>query len=250
MRYYTKLHASRKTNSLKIDTFGRLSINPERFIQGVERIDILTTETSAVYVERKAFPFIELMSGYNPETYVSNRAIEAQSVARISNLLIAQFHFCGVEETEHFDSDDKKGIDLFAFPDKEFTALTDFPMMAIQVKSSEIGLEGFYEKGKRINGREGYEWRKMRLVVLNGSWAQETVLADFIGQTTNLMGIWGDSEKISAFVGQLDEYPQQCFSRTMAKGLLEQYRGALYDWVAGKKRPIRPRQSVSSKRAC
>jgi hypothetical protein len=179
------------------------------------------------------------MSGFNKETYVPNRAIEAQSVARISNLLIDHFHFCGVEETEHFDSDDKKGIDLFAFPDKKFTQLTDFPIMAIQVKSSEIGLEGFYEKGKRIYGREGYEWRKMRLVVLNGSWAQETILADFIGQTANLVGIWGDNEKMDAFVGQLDDYPQQCFSRTMAKRLLQQFREPLYDWVAGRKKPIR-----------
>ena len=191
-----------------------------------------------MYGEDSGLNLIDLMSGYNPETYVSQRAKEAQSVARVSNLLIEHFHFCGVEETIHDDDDDKRGIDLFAFPDKRFTELTNFPIMAVQVKSSEIGLDGFYQKGKRVNDREGYEWRKMRLVVLNGSWVQETILADFIGQTANLVGIWGDDEKMDAFVKQLDDYPQQCFHRTMAKGLIRQYRESLYDWVAGRKKPV------------
>jgi hypothetical protein len=174
------------------------------------------------------------MSGFNPETYVSERAREAESVGRITHLLMTHFHFCGVEETQHFDKDDKCGVDLFLFPDMPFTELTGFPIMRAQVKSSEAGVDGFYEKGKKINGLEGHEWRQRKLVVLNGSWAQETILADFMGQTANLMGIWDDPVKLNDFVNAFDEYPRLAFRRTAAKGLLKQYREPLYDWVAGR----------------
>jgi hypothetical protein len=165
--------------------------------------------------------------------WVSSRQVEAESVERVIYTLTKYFPFCGYDETDHNDEEDKIGIDIVFFPDEKFTDLTGFPTINVQVKSSETGLNGFFNQGKKINGAEGYEWRQKRLVVLDAHWHEESLIADFVAQVGNLMGIYFSPE-MSQFVNQLDPYVQQCFRRTVIKGILTEYnREEMYAWVSG-----------------
>jgi hypothetical protein len=166
------------------------------------------------------------------ENWVSNRQIEMESINRVIYTLSKWFPLCGIEKTiKDSATEDFVGIDLILFPNETFTEITNFPTINVQVKSSEVGLDGFLEKGKRINGEEGFEWQKRRLVVLDGGWGEEPLIADFTAQVGNLMGIWNSPFEMEAFIGKLDPFVRQCYHRTMAKGILHMYkRTEMYAW--------------------
>jgi hypothetical protein len=166
--------------------------------------------------------------------WISSHQKEVESVKRVIYLLSKYFPLSGIEETKYSDNNDIKGIDLILFPNQTFTDITGFPTINVQVKSSETGLDGFLTKGKKINGENGKEWRERRLVVLNATWHEESLLADFVAQVGNLMGIYGCPE-MDGFVEQLDPYVKQCYHRTVNQDLLRLFkREDMYAWVAGR----------------
>jgi hypothetical protein len=174
------------------------------------------------------------MSHKNLENYVSSKERACESVARISFLLLKYFPLDGIDETKPGDDDDLEGTDLFLFPNREFTDLTDCAVIRVQVKSSETGLKKFVENGKQFFGLSGEEWRDRKLIVLNGQWSETTIIADFVAQLANLRGILNNPFEMEVFLNALGEYPQTCYRHAINQGLLEQYRGELYRWVEPK----------------
>lgn len=169
------------------------------------------------------------------ENWVSSAERGAESVATVVRLFSNKKLFpwiTAIEETEKFSSEDRRGFDLIFTLDNIFAELTGLPVVRVQVKSSETGVDGFLAKGKKLNGYTGRQWYEDGLILLNGSWAQESIIADFIAQLINLIGIWGNEYEMKDFLGNIHPGVVSVFEGVMAKGLLEQsYRTEMIKWV-------------------
>jgi hypothetical protein len=172
--------------------------------------------------------------GYLKNDRVPCNVRESESVFRISTILLKHFPIASFKETEHFDHLDKRGVDLILLPESLFSQMIGMEEINVQVKSSETGLDGFFSKGKKINGCDGKQWRELNLVALNGQWPEDMITADFFYQLINLIGIPDNEFEINDLLDFLKPYVRQSYARAMAKGLLDQYRGEMADWVRGK----------------
>lgn len=145
-----------------------------------------------------------------------------------------------IERTEDFSREDWNGTDIQVVLADEFAQFTGIRELGIQSKSSETGVEQFANVGKKKFGRSGDEWKRIGRILLNGQWADGSIVTDFLVQLMNLMGIYGNEEEMRDFVSCFDENTMMTFGRHYLQ--VEQYRCHLLEWVAG-----RPRQENGGK---
>jgi hypothetical protein len=170
-----------------------------------------------------------------PESRIPTREKEAHAVAHISRLLMTHFHFAGVDEVVEEGPRDPYAFRHLVFaPDERFTQITDFPSIRVLIVR-EGEMTGFGEKGRKFKNMTPSEWQKGRLFALSGDWsADDSIIADFMAQTANLMKILDTPGDMQKFVETFDAYPQQCFRGVQARGILERDRRGFYDWAAGR----------------
>ncbi len=165
-----------------------------------------------------------------------------ESVARIERLLSQIYFQPGREEAVgiierlevNYDQRDRAGVDIILTLTAEFGEFVGMKELMIQSKSSEAGVEQFANTGKKKFGRTGGEWKKMGLILLNGQWADGSIVTDFLVQLTNLIGFYGNQEEVWDFVACFDEATAGHFRSHYLQ--IEQYRCHLLEWVAGRPR--------------
>lgn len=173
-----------------------------------------------------------------------------ESVVRIESLL-SKIYFqpgggvrigivASMERTENFSQEDREGTDILVVLTDEFAQFTGIRELGIQSKSSETGVVQFANVGKKKFGRSGDEWKRIGRILLNGQWADGSIVTDFLVQLMNLMGIYGNGEEMRDFVSCFDETTVTAFGGHYLQ--VEQYRCHLLEWVAG-----RPRQENGGK---
>lgn len=77
---------------------------------------------------------------------MSSREKEKESVERIQMLLGNKKYFpwiTGMRTTKNFDAEDMAGVDMVLEVSEHFAEITELPTLAIQIKSSETGVDQF-----------------------------------------------------------------------------------------------------------
>jgi hypothetical protein len=138
------------------------------------------------------------------------------------------------ERTVDFGASDRAGIDLVMTLSPEFGEFVGLVKLNLQVKSSEAGVEQFANTGRKKFGSTGEEWRRMNLILLNGQWVDGSIVADFLVQLSNLIGIYGDEVEMGDFVACFDKVTVTNYGHHYPQ--VEQYRCHLLEWVAGRPR--------------
>lgn len=160
------------------------------------------------------------------------------SIGRIINVL--KHYFTGCFESDGFEIAeerlDNQGMDILAFPTRGFSeAIAGLPVIQIEGKSSELGVEKYMQQTVNINGVQGGSaWRRKGRVVLNGSWTDQSLAGDIVAQVMNLAGVWGKPDEMAQFLDQLPPEAQDAFRHTMAQGVIDRERKNILDWVRGK----------------
>lgn len=173
-----------------------------------------------------------------------------ESVARIEDLLskicfqpgggVSVGIVAAMKRTEKFGREDRDGTDILVVLAGEFAQFTGIRELGVQSRSSEEGVGQFANVGNKKFGRTGDEWKRVGRILLNGQWADGSIVTDFLVQLMNLMGIYGDGEEMKDFVSCFDDDTATVFWRHYFQ--IEQYRCHLLEWVAG-----RPRQENGGK---
>lgn len=170
-----------------------------------------------------------------------NQEREEDSVSHIEELLAGISFFDGrdvvgivadMRRTEAFSPEDRQGTDLEVVFSQPFADFCGLPCVRLQIKSSEEGVEAFATKGKKKFGSTGAEWKKICRVLLDGQWADGSVVADFLTQLMNLIDIYGDEGEMADFLSCFDDRTRESYGRAYLQ--IEQYRAALLDWVSAK----------------
>ncbi len=136
-----------------------------------------------------------------------------------------------LRRTEDFSVEDRSGTDIEVTFVGDFASFTGFSRVGIQCKSSETGVNVFAAKGEKKFGEKGDAWIEVGRILLDGQWADNAVVADFLIQLMNLMGIWGNKEEVADFLSCFDQETVTAFNRAYLQ--IEQYRAGLLAWVAG-----------------
>jgi hypothetical protein len=134
--------------------------------------------------------------------------------------------------TEDYSPEDRAGTDIEVVFSREFADFTGFEKVGVQSKSSEVGVDVFTTKGQKKFGDNGSAWIEAGRILLDGQWADNAVIADFLVQLMNLMGIWGKEDEVTDFLSCLDQDTVTAYNHAYLQ--IDQYRSGLLSWVAGK----------------
>lgn len=172
-----------------------------------------------------------------------NHEREEDSVSHIEQLLAEISFFDGrdrarivqdMRRTEAFSPEDRQGTDLEVVFSRSFADFCGLPCVRLQIKSSEEGVEAFATKGKKKFGSTGAEWKRICRVLLDGQWADGSIVADFLTQLMNLIDIYGDEGEMADFLSCFDGKTRESYGRAYLQ--IEQYRAALLEWVSARPR--------------
>lgn len=141
-----------------------------------------------------------------------------------------------LRRTEGFSAEDRAGTDIATIFTDEFAQFTGFAEVGIQCKSSETGVDVFAATGERKFGEKGDAWIEAGRILLDGQWVDNAIIADFLIQLMNLMGIWGSEDEVADFLSCLDQVTVTAYNRAYLQ--IEQFRGGLLAWVAGRPQTV------------
>ncbi|MFA5135829.1 MAG: hypothetical protein WC489_00370 [Patescibacteria group bacterium] len=99
----------------------------------------------------------------------------------------------------------------------------------VRVKTVDEDYMRSFNGKQTADGLTARTIRDQHMVLLNGCWAEDTIIVDFIIQVMNLQGIWGKQEEVEALLRQL---PEDIVRRYYAGYYsADQYRYKFLAWV-------------------
>lgn len=186
-----------------------------------------------------------MMSRGRRERNVKAEARSEESVFNVNAVLSNKELFpwiTEVEETEansSFDADEKTDLIVYIDSSDFITHLDFVDEFRIQVKSSWDAADGLGQHGFELCGLSSKRWCELKLILLIGQQDQDSIVATFLVQVMNHMGILEDEDKVRRFMSFQSVEAQRIFYGYLAKGIVDRDWQEVLDYVRGKRGQVK-----------